>query len=89
MSAFGDITLMSAEWQTTEARMWGLKAGLDTEEMEAWVPICLTDTLAMKERRGIEQCLEGGDTFIFLVIYSQNMPMFQGHGEGANEIYEL
>ena len=69
--------------------MQGLKAGWDAEEMEAEVPICLTDTLAMKGRRIIEQWLKGGEACIILVTYSQNMPMLQGQGEGASEIHQL
>lgn len=69
--------------------MQGLKAGWDAEEMESEVPTCLIDTLAMKGRRITQERLKGGEVFIFLVTYSQNMPMFQGQGEGANEIHQL
>lgn len=70
--------------------MQGLWAGSDDGEMEAEVPICLLDTLAAKGRKGIEQCLKGGEASIFLVTsYSQNVPVSQGQREGANEIHQL
>ena len=57
--------------------------------MEAEVPTCLIDTLAMKGRRIIQESLKGGEVFIFLVTYRQNTSLFQGQGEGANEIHQL
>ena len=72
-----------------EARMQGLQAGWDAEEVEAEVPACLIDTLAMKGRRIIQEGLKGGEVFIFLATSSQNMSLFQGKGEGDNEIHQL
>lgn len=66
--------------------MQGLKADLQTGKIEVQIPTCLTDTLTVEERRGIERCLTGGHAFIFLVTYSQSMPMFQDQGEEANEV---
>lgn len=54
------------------------------EQVEAEVPACLIDTLAMKGRRIIQEGLKGGEVFIFLVTSSQNMSLFQGKGEGDN-----